>query len=104
MLLRILATNGELILDGTFLNKSMQVGIEEGENIIFSVPSVAAGVGAHTLVGNGVGALAAGQDPTSLQNAALQNPSTIADDIEILDFSGQERPHPPLGIVQKRQL
>ena len=28
--------NGELILDGTFLNKSLQVGIEEGENIIFS--------------------------------------------------------------------
>ena len=75
--------NGELILDGTFLNKSMQVGIEEGENIIFSVPSVAAeSVGAHTLVGNGVGALAAGQDPATLTgDAALQNPSTIADDI-----------------------
>ena len=34
--------NGELILDGTFLNKALQVGIEEGENIIFSVESVAA--------------------------------------------------------------
>ena len=70
--------NGELILT-ELLNKSMQVGIEE-ENIIFSVPSVAAeSVGAHTLVGNGVGALAAGQDPATLTgDAALQNPSTIA--------------------------
>ena len=82
--------NGELILDGTFINKSMQVGIEEGENIIFSVPSIAAeSVGAHTLVGNGVGALAAGQDPATLTgDAALQNPSTIADDIEIFGYLG----------------
>jgi flagellin len=74
--------NGELILDGTFLNKSLQVGIEEGENIIFSVESVASEqIGAHTLVGNGQAALAAGTSPAS-------NPTTIADDIEIFGFLG----------------
>ena len=91
--------NGELILDGTFLNKSMQVGIEEGENIIFSVPSVAAeSVGAHTLVGNGLGALAAGQDPATLTgDAALQNPSTIADDIEIFGYLGTKETASSIG-------
>ena len=74
--------NGELILDGTFLNKALQVGIEEGENIIFSVDSVAAeNVGAHTLVGEGVGARAAQADP-------LANPTTEADDIEIFGYLG----------------
>jgi len=74
--------NGELILDGTFLNKALQVGIEEGENIIFSVDSVAAeNVGAHTLVGNGVGARAAQAEP-------LANPTTEADDIEIFGYLG----------------
>jgi len=74
--------NGELILDGTFLNKALQVGIEEGENIIFSVESVAAeNVGAHTLIGNGVGARAASVTP-------LANPTTESDDIEIFGFLG----------------
>jgi flagellin len=74
--------NGELILDGTFLNKSLQVGIEEGENIIFSVESVAAeSVGAHTLVGNGIGASPAAA-------TAADNPTTIEDDIEIFGFLG----------------
>ena len=74
--------NGELILDGTFLNKALQVGIEEGENIIFSVESVAAeNVGAHTLIGNGVGARAASATP-------LANPTTESDDIEIFGFLG----------------
>ena len=74
--------NGELILDGTFLNKALQVGIEEGENIIFSVESVAAeNVGAHTLIGNGVGARAASVTP-------LANPTTELDDIEIFGFLG----------------
>ena len=83
--------NGELILDGTFLNKSMQVGIEEGENIIFSVESVAAeSVGAHTLIGNGQGATAAGQDPAA-------NPSTIADDIEIFGFLGTKETASSVG-------
>ena len=45
--------NGELILDGTFLNKTLQVGIEEGENIIFSVESVASEmIGAPTIIGD----------------------------------------------------
>jgi len=74
--------NGELILDGTFLNKSLQVGIEEGENIIFSVESVAAEmIGAHTLVGNGQGASAAGATPPS-------NDTTTNDDIEIFGYLG----------------
>jgi len=74
--------NGELILDGTFLNKSLQVGIEEGENIIFSVESVAAEmIGAHTLVGNGQSAAAADQAPPS-------NSTTTNDDIEIFGFLG----------------
>ena len=46
--------NGSLILDGTFINKQLQVGIEEGEHITFSVDSVSANqIGAHTLIGNG---------------------------------------------------
>ena len=58
--------NGELILDGTFLNKTLQVGIEEGENIIFSVESVASEmIGAHTIIGDGQGAAAAGTDPAA---------------------------------------
>jgi flagellin len=74
--------NGELILDGTFINKSLQVGIEEGENIVFSQESVAAEkVGAHTLVGNGQGATAAAQTPAV-------NETTIADDIELFGFLG----------------
>ena len=74
--------NGELILDGTFLNKALQVGIEEGENIIFSVESIAAeAVGAHTLVGNGIGASPAAADPAA-------NPTTVEDDIEIFGFLG----------------
>ena len=74
--------NGELILDGTFLNKSLQVGIEEGENIIFSVESVAAEmIGAHTLVGNGQAASAAGTTPPA-------NATTTNDDIEIFGFLG----------------
>lgn len=74
--------NGELILDGTFLNKSLQVGIEEGENIIFSVESVAAEmIGAHTLIGDGQGAGAAGTTPPS-------NDTTANDDIEIFGYLG----------------
>lgn len=74
--------NGELILDGTFINKSLQVGIEEGENIVFSQESIASEqIGAHTLVGNGQGANAAASD-------ASANVSTINDDIEIFGFLG----------------
>tara|TARA_B100002051_G_scaffold265107_1_gene290748 strand:- start:1184 stop:2974 length:1791 start_codon:yes stop_codon:yes gene_type:complete len=74
--------NGELILDGTFLNKSLQVGVEEGENIIFSVESVAAEmIGAHTLVGNGQAAIAPGTTPPV-------NVTTTNDDIEIFGYLG----------------
>jgi flagellin len=74
--------NGELILDGTFINKSLQVGIEEGENSVFSQESVAAEkVGAHTRVGNGQGATAAAQTPAA-------NATTTADDIELFGFLG----------------
>ena len=74
--------NGELILDGTFLNKNLQVGIEEGEVITMSVESIAAErIGAHTLVGNGVGARPAQVD-------AVVNPTNIEDDIEIFGFLG----------------
>jgi len=74
--------NGELILDGTFLNKNLQVGIEEGEVITMSVESIAAErIGAHTLVGNGVGARPAQVDPAA-------NPTNIEDDIEIFGFLG----------------
>ena len=69
--------NGELILDGTFLNKQLQVGIEEGEVITMSVESVAAeNIGAHTLAGNGVGSRPPQVDP-------LSNPTSTQDDIEI---------------------
>jgi flagellin len=74
--------NGELILDGTFINKSLQVGIEEGENIVFSQESIASEqIGAHTLVGNGQGANAAAADPSD-------NVITVNDDIEIFGFLG----------------
>ena len=74
--------NGELILDGTFLNKTLQVGIEEGENIIFSVESVASEmIGAHTIIGDGQGAAAAGTDPAA-------NSTTLNDDIEIFGYLG----------------
>ncbi|MBT7538783.1 MAG: hypothetical protein HN683_05550 [Gammaproteobacteria bacterium] len=76
--------NGELILDGTFLNKALQVGIEEGEHIIFSVGSVAAeSIGAYTLVGDGFGASTAAVTPAA-------NPTAVTDDIEILGYLGSK--------------
>lgn len=74
--------NGSLILDGTFINKQLQVGIEEGEHISFSVDSVAASqIGAHTLVGNGV-------NPETPGATAPANPMTVAEDIEIFGYLG----------------
>jgi flagellin len=74
--------NGSLILDGTFINKQLQVGIEEGEHITFSVDSVAASqIGAHTLVGNGV-------NPETPGATAPANPITTAEDIEIFGYLG----------------
>ena len=74
--------NGSLILDGTFINKQLQVGIEEGEHITFSVDSVAANqIGAHTLIGNGV-------NPETPGATAPVNPVTTAEDIEIFGYLG----------------
>ena len=74
--------NGSLILDGTFINKQLQVGIEEGEHITFSVDSVAANqIGAHTLIGNGV-------NPETAGATAPVNPVTTEEDIEIFGYLG----------------
>ncbi|MEE3173333.1 MAG: flagellin, partial [Pseudomonadota bacterium] len=74
--------NGSLILDGTFINKQLQVGIEEGEHITFSVDSVAANqIGAHTLVGNGVNPEAAAASPPV-------NGVSPDEDIEIFGYLG----------------
>ena len=76
--------NGSLILDGTFINKQLQVGIEEGEHITFSVDSVAANqIGAHTLVGNGV-------NPETAGATAAVNPITTDEDIEIFGYLGTQ--------------
>ena len=73
--------NGSLILDGTFINKQLQVGIEEGEHITFSVDSIAAKqIGAHTLIGTGV-------NPETPGATAPNNPVTTAEDIEIFGYS-----------------
>ena len=74
--------NGSLILDGTFINKQLQVGIEEGEHISLSVDSIAANqIGAYTLVGNGVNP----EEPGALPPV---NPLTIEEDIEIFGYLG----------------
>lgn len=74
--------NGSLILDGTFINKQLQVGIEEGEHITFSVDSVAANqIGAHTLIGNGI-------NPETPGATAPVNPVTTSEDIEIFGYLG----------------
>ncbi len=74
--------NGTLILDGTFINKQLQVGIEEGEHITFSVDSVAANqIGAHTLIGNGV-------NPETAAAAPSANGVTSDEDIEIFGYLG----------------
>ena len=74
--------NGSLILDGTFINKQLQVGIEEGEHITFSVDSIAAKqIGAHTLIGVGV-------NPERPGATAPVNAVTTAEDIEIFGYLG----------------
>jgi flagellin len=74
--------NGSLILDGTFINKQLQVGIEEGEHITFSVDSVAANqIGAHTLIGNG-------KNPETPEASAPANPVSTDEDVEIFGYLG----------------
>jgi flagellin len=71
-----------LILDGTFINKQLQVGIEEGEHITFSVDSVAANqIGAHTLIGNG-------KNPETPEASAPANPVSTDEDVEIFGYLG----------------
>ncbi len=49
--------NGETILDGTFVNKTIQLGMEQGEQLSLSVPSIAAAEqGAYIYIGHGVDA------------------------------------------------
>jgi flagellin len=74
--------NGSLILDGTFINKQLQVVIEEGEHITFSVDSVAANqIGAHTLIGNG-------KNPETPEASAPANPVSTDEDVEIFGYLG----------------
>ena len=74
--------NGSLILDGTFINKQLQVGIEEGEHITFSVDSVSANqIGAHTLIGNG-------KNPETPEASAPANPVSTDEDVEIFGYLG----------------
>ena len=58
--------NGEKILDGTFVNKTIQLGMEEGERLSISVPSIAADqIGAYAYTGDGTAAAAAGGPPAA---------------------------------------
>ena len=63
--------NGEKILDGTFVNKTIQLGMEEGERLTLSVSSIAADqIGAYTYTGNGVAAAAAATPAANVLTAA----------------------------------
>ncbi len=58
--------NGEKILDGTFVNKTIQLGMEEGERLSISVPSIAADqIGAYAYTGDGTAAAAAAGTPAA---------------------------------------
>ena len=70
--------NGEKILDGTFVNKTIQLGMEEGERLSISVPSIASDqIGAFTYTGNGTAAAAAAAMPAA-------NGITVAEDLTIV--------------------
>ena len=70
--------NGEKILDGTFVNKTIQLGMEEGERLSISVPSIASDqIGAFTYTGNGTAAAAAAATPAV-------NGITVAEDLTIV--------------------
>ena len=70
--------NGEKILDGTFVNKTIQLGMEEGERLTLSVSSIAADqIGAYTYTGNGVDAAAAAATPAA-------NVLTAAEDLTVV--------------------
>ena len=70
--------NGEKILDGTFINKTIQLGMEEGERLSLSVPSIAAEIiGGYGYIGNGIAAAAAAE-------TAPANATTVAEDLTII--------------------
>ena len=66
--------NGEKILDGTFINKTIQLGMEEGERLSISVPSIAADqIGAYAYTGHGTAAAAAAATPAANGLTALED-------------------------------
>ena len=74
--------NGEKILDGTFVNKVVQLGMEEGENMTISVASIAAEkIGAYVYYGQGTDAAAAA-------GTAADNAVTVAEDLTIVGSLG----------------
>lgn len=74
--------NGETILDGTFVNKTIQLGMEQGEQLSISVPSIAASEqGSYIYLGQGVDATAAAVTPAA-------NSVTDAEDITIAGSVG----------------
>ena len=74
--------NGEKILDGTFVNKVVQIGMEEGENLTLSVTSIAAEkIGAYVYYGQGTDAAAAAV-------TAADNAVTVDEDLTIVGSLG----------------
>ncbi len=74
--------NGEKILDGTFVNKVVQLGMEEGENMTISVASIAAEkIGAYVYYGQGTDAAAAAV-------TAADNAVTVNEDLTIVGSLG----------------
>ena len=74
--------NGEKILDGTFVNKVVQLGMEEGENLTLSVASISAEkIGAYVYYGQGTDAAAAA-------GTAADNAVTVAEDLTIVGSLG----------------
>jgi len=74
--------NGEKILDGTFVNKVVQLGMEEGENMTISVASIAAEkIGAYVYYGQGTDAAAAA-------GTAADNAVTVDEDLTIVGSLG----------------
>ncbi|MGB0997198.1 MAG: flagellin hook IN motif-containing protein, partial [Pseudomonadales bacterium] len=90
--------NGEKILDGTFVNKTIQLGMEEGERLSISVPSIAADeIGAYTYTGNGTAAAAAAATPAA-------NAVTVAEDLTIVGPLGTAKTSAAAGDSAKQTV
>ena len=90
--------NGEKILDGTFVNKTIQLGMEEGERLSISVPSIAADeIGAYTYTGNGTDAAAAASTPAA-------NAVTVAEDLTIVGPLGTAKTSATAGDSAKQTV